>query len=67
MRELIGKRVVWKVRVYGPAKFSEGSGSIAFVSGNSAYTDQGRELRSGDMVASPSAVIGSGTWALAET
>ena len=66
MHELIGKRAVWKIRVHGPAKFDERSGLIAFVSGNSAFTDQGRELRKGDMVASPNAVIGGGTWAVTE-
>ena len=63
---LIGKRAVWKIRVHGPAKFDERSDTIASVRGNSAFTDQGRELRICDMVASPNAVIGGGTWAVTE-
>lgn len=63
---LVGKRAVWKIRVYGPAKFSERSGVIAFVSGNSAFTEKGRRLRICDMVDAPSAVIGGGTWAVAD-
>jgi hypothetical protein len=66
IEQLTGKRAVWKIRVHGPAKFTEQSGTIAFVRGNSAFTDQGRELRKGDMVASPNAVIGGGTWAVTE-
>jgi hypothetical protein len=64
---MIGKRAIWKIRVHGPAKFDERSGVIAFVSGNSAFTDQGRELRICDMVDAPSAVIGGGTWAVTDS
>lgn len=64
--QLTGKCAVWKIRVHGPAKFTDQSGAIAFVRGNSAFTDQGRELRICDMVDAPSAVIGGGTWAVTE-
>lgn len=64
---LIGKTAVWKIRVYGPAKFAERSGVIAFISGNSAFTHHGHELRLGDMVATPGHVVGGGSWAAIET
>jgi len=61
---LIGKTAVWKIRVYGPAKFAERSGSIAFISGNSAFTKDGHELRLADMVPAPDAVVGGSSWAV---
>lgn len=62
--ELLGKTAVWKIRVYGPAKFAERAGTIKFISGNSAFTEQGHELRLIDMVASPDKVGGGGMWAV---
>lgn len=63
--DLVGKMAVWKIRVYGPAKFAERSGIISFVSGNVAYTKEGRALRLIDVVATPMAVVGGGSWAVA--
>lgn len=63
---LIGKRAVWKIRVFGPAKFAERSAAISFISGNSAFTDGGHQLRLCDMVEAPSAVVGGGSWAVSE-
>lgn len=62
---LVGQRAVWKIRVHGPAKFAERHGTIAFISGQSAFTRDGHQLRLGDMVATPDAVIGGGSWAVA--
>ena len=66
VKAAIGKTAVWKIRVYGPAKFAERTGVIAYVIGNSAFTEEGRELRLMDMVASPEAVGGGGMWAIVE-
>jgi len=62
--ELIGKTAVWIIRVYGPAKFAARTAPIAFISGNSAFTDGGRQLRLIDMVPTPDAVVGGGSWAV---
>jgi hypothetical protein len=61
---LIGKTAMWKIRVYGPAKFAERTGEISFVIGNSAFTKEGHELRLIDIVASPDKVGGGGMWAV---
>ena len=64
LKDLIGKTAVWKIRVHGPAKFEQRSGVIAYISGNSAFTKEGHALRGVDMVASPEAVVGGGSWAV---
>jgi hypothetical protein len=65
VKAAVGKTAVWKIRVFGPAKFTERSGVIAYIIGNSAFTSEGHELRLMDMVDSPAAVVGGGSWSLA--
>jgi hypothetical protein len=62
---LVGKTAVWKIRVYGPAKFAERSGVISFVINNSAFTKEGKRLLLIDMVDTPDEVGGGGMWAVA--
>jgi hypothetical protein len=63
--DLTGKTAVWKIRVHGPAKFAVRSGLISMIMDRVAYTKEGHALRLDDMVASPDAVIGGGSWAVA--
>lgn len=61
---MIGKTAVWKVRVHGPAKFTEKTDEIVSTIGNTVLTKGGKSLRLADHVDHPRQVIGGGSWAI---